>query len=128
MILKNIYSRISCEASLTQIGTRQVVLNCFTSMTPIPKFHILLLLFNLAPANFDCYPKMGKTFFYKHFLNLGQRECMYYLVLSERPFFSFATTTTRQRQRDNDNATTRQRNIASRTSQGPKKIVRPQCQ
>ena len=38
--------------------------------------------------------------------------------LGTRQFFSFATTTTRQR------------NIASRTSQGPEKnqkIVRPQC-
>ena len=49
--------------------TLQVVRNCFG--TPIPKFHILMLLFNLA------HPKMDqKNLVYKHFLSLRPGGCL----------------------------------------------------
>ena len=49
--------------------TLQVVRNCFG--TPIPKFHILMLLFNLA------HPKMDQNnLVYKHFLSLRPGGCL----------------------------------------------------
>ena len=53
---------------------KTIVRNCFR--TPISKFHILMLLLNLAQGlclNFDCFPKMGLTnLLYIHFLSQRQ--------------------------------------------------------
>ena len=49
MLYRNDYSTVVWIDFLRKkLDTRQVVLNCLRN--PIPKFHILMLLFNLAQA------------------------------------------------------------------------------